>query len=106
MPFMKRKMLLLTLAIPAILSQNLQAQNSSRLIAKSDWVNNGIIFTPLDSSSYSYSGGRGGDLTHKLKYDNATTWSYVDTSTGYENAQNYIQEFDAFNNITSITYQY
>ncbi len=103
---MKRKMLLLTLAIPAILSQDLQAQTSSRLIAKSDWVNNGVIFTPVDSSGYNYSGGRGGDLMHIMKYDNSTTWKFVDSSTGYENYLNYIQEFDANNNIISITYQY
>ena len=104
---MKRKMLLITLAIPAILSQNLQAQTSaSRLTAKSDWVNNGVTFSPVDSTGYNFSGGRGGDLTHTLKYDNATTWNWVDTSTGYENFLNYIQEFDGNSNITSITYQY
>lgn len=103
---MKRKMLLFALVLPAILSQNIQAQTSSRLTAQSDWVNNGIIFTPVDSSYFNYSSGRGGDLTHTLKYDNATKWVYVDSSTGYENFNNYIQTFDANNNITSITYQY
>ncbi len=95
---MKRKMLLLTLAIPVILSQNVQAQTSSRLIAEAHWSNNGATFDPVDSSNFSYSAGRGGDLNHTMKYDNSTTWSY---DTAYHNTWYYIQSFDASNNITS-----
>lgn len=95
---MKRKMLLLTLAIPVILSQNVQAQTSSRLISEAHWANNGATFDPLDSSGFVYSGGRGGDLTHTMKYDNSTTWTY---DTMFNNSWYYIQTFDANNNITS-----
>ncbi len=100
---MKRKMLLLTLAIPVILSQNVQAQTSSRLVAEANWANNGATFDPVDSSSYSYSGGRGGDLNHTMNYDNATTWTY---DTSFHNSWYYIQTFDASNNITSRIAEY
>jgi hypothetical protein len=102
---MNRKMLLLTLAIPAILSQSAEAQTGSRLVAQADWQNNGAMFVRRDSTAYNYlSSNRGGDLTHQLKYDNATTWNYVDTA--YNNAYNYIQEFDSSNKLLSTVTQY
>jgi Secretion system C-terminal sorting domain len=97
---MKRKMLLLTLAIPVILCQGVQAQTASRLTGSASWANNGAQFNPVDSSSFKYSSGRGGDLTHIMKYDNATTWDYLG-DTAFSNAFYYIQTFDANNNITS-----
>jgi len=104
---MKRKMLLLTLAIPVILGNSAIGQTASRLIASSNWANNGAIFTPVDSTYYSYSSGRGGDLQvgHILKYDNATMWNYLG-DTAYSNGWYYIQTFDANNNITSRISQY
>ena len=105
LPFMKRKMLLLTLAIPVILCQNAQAQ-SSRLTAKSDYSSNGAIFSVLDSTAYTYSDGRGGDLNHQLKYDTATTWDYSGLIGGYNDSFNYIQTFDASNNLLSTITQY
>ena len=101
---MKRKMLLLTLALPVILCQNVKAQTDSRLVATADWYNDGVSFQFSDSTYNNYSSGRGGDLTHQLKYDNSTTWTY-DTGT-YSNAWNYIQRFDANNNDTSTIAQY
>ena len=101
---MKRMKLLFTLAIPVLLSQNVLAQTSSRLIGEAHWSNNGAVFTPVDTSDYSYSNGRGGDLKHTLKYDNATTWLYSDSA--FNNEFNYIQTFDANNNLTSSTSQY
>lgn len=95
---MKRKMLLLTLAIPVILCNKVQAQTSSRLIADAHWASNGATFMPVDSTGYTYSAGRGGDLTHTMKYDNSTTWVY---DTAFHNSWYYIQSFDASNNITS-----
>jgi hypothetical protein len=102
---MKRKMLLFTLALPVIFCQNVRAQTSSRLVAKADLANNGAGFTPTDSTNYTYSGSRGGDLNHTLKYDNATTWDFLG-DTSYINAWYYVQAFDANNNITSIISQY
>ena len=101
---MNRMKLLFTLAIPVLLSQTAQAQTSSRLIGEAHWSNNGAVFNPTDSSSLSYSNGRGGDLTHTLKFDNETTWLYSDSA--YNNEFNYIQTFDANNNMTSATTQY
>jgi len=63
------------------------------------WTNNGASFTPVDSTSYSYTGSRGGDLNHTLKYDNATQWMF-DTG-GAHNQWYYIQTFDASDRITS-----
>jgi hypothetical protein len=100
MPFMKRKIILLTFAIPALLFQNLVAQTSSRLVAKSDWTFQGAAFKAVDSTYYNYSGSRGGDLKHQLKYDNFTTWDFLG-DTAYRNAWNYVQTFDSSNNLKS-----
>lgn len=102
---MKRKMLLLTLALPVILCQNVQAQTSSRLVAQAHLVNNGASFTPTDSTAYSYSGMRGGDINHTMKYDNSTRWDFLG-DTAYNNAWNYVQTFDANNNILTSISQY
>ncbi len=101
---MKRKMLLLTLAIPVLLSQNAQAQTSSRLIAQAHWSSNGATLNANDSTAYSYSNGRGGDLNHLLKYDQSTNW-IVDTGV-YNNNYYYLQSFDANNNLLSTITQY
>ena len=97
---MKRKILLLTLAFSALFYKNLEAQTASRLTAQSDWTFGGSAFKPVDSTYYNYSGGRGGDLTHQLKYDNFTTWDYVG-DTAYQNAWYYVQTFDSLNNLKS-----
>ena len=104
---MNRKNLLLTLAIPVILCNGLQAQTTaSRLVAQANWHNNGAMFVRNDSTAYTYiSSARGGDLTHLMKYDNATNWIYVG-DTAYNNAYNYVQEFDGNNNLTSNVAQY
>ncbi len=104
---MNKMKLLFTLAIPVILSQNVQAQTSSRLTAESHWSNNGATFVPVDSSDFVYTSDmRGGDLKNTLKYDNSTTWVYVNDSA-YQNSQYVSQEFDsATNNLTSMTMQY
>lgn len=102
---MKKKLLLLTLAIPVVLSQRAEAQTASRLLAVADWQHNGAMFVKKDSTAYTYgSTTRGGDLTHLLKYDNATTWIYVDTA--FNNAYNYIQEFDTTNKLLTTVAQY
>jgi hypothetical protein len=98
---MKRKMLLLTLALPVILCQDLHAQTSSRLVASSDYSSNGASLNVNDSTSYTYySSSRGGDLTHTMKYDVKTSWNFVgDTAFMYN--MNYLQTFDGNNNILS-----
>ena len=105
MPFMKRKMLLLTLAIPVILCQNAQAQTSSRLTAQAHWSSNGATLIANDSTAYSYSNGRGGDLKHTLKYDNATNWIFLG-DTAYNNNYYYLQTFDANNNLLGTITQF
>ena len=102
---MKRKMLLLSLAIPVILCQNAQAQTSSRLTAQSHWSSNGATYVANDSTAYAYSSGRGGDLNHTLKYDYAENWLYVG-DTAYANNYYYIQTFDANNNLLSTIARY
>ena len=104
---MKRKMLLLTLALPVILCQNSQAQTSSRLVASSDYSSNGASLNVNDSTAYTYySNNRGGDLTHTMKYDVKTSWNFLG-DTAFNNNLNYLQTFDANNNILStITQQW
>ena len=103
---MKRKMLLLTLAIPVILCQSAQAQTSSRLTAQSHYSSNGAIFSVNDSTAYIYSNGRGGDLNHQLKFDTATNWDYSGALGGFNDSFNYIQTFDVNNNLLSTITQY
>ncbi len=100
---MKRIKLLFTLALPVLLLQNVQAQ-SSRLVAKSMWYNNGAIFLPSDSTNYQYTNPRGGDLMSKaMKFDTATSWSWATGTQKY--SKNSIQGFDANNNIKYTTNQ-
>ena len=101
---MKRKILLLTLAIPVILCQSAQAQTSSRLTAQAHWTSDGATLNPQDSTAYTYlSGGRGGDLNSQMKYDMATNWTF---DSVYNNNLYYLQTFDANNNVLSTITQY
>ncbi len=102
---MKRKMLLLTLALPALLCQDLKAQTMSRLVGSADYTYNGASYDVNDSTAYTYSAGRGGDLMHTLKYDMSTNWVMVG-DTAYNNNFNYLQTFDGNNNIISTITQY
>ncbi len=77
---MKRMKLLFTIALPVMILQNNANAQSSRLIGKANWANNGTVFTLRDTTSYNYSGGNGGDLTHPMMFDNATTWVNADTA--------------------------
>lgn len=95
---MKKMKLLLTLAIPVLLCQNAQAQ-MSRLIGAATSKNNGAVFAPTDTTAYSYSGTRGGDLTHKMQYDNMTYWTWNDTA--YLNSYMKTNTYDSSNNIQS-----
>jgi Secretion system C-terminal sorting domain len=103
---MKRTMLLFTIAFPFMLNQPATAQTSSRLVGEAHWTNNGAMFTPVDSTGFNYSGGRGGDLTHSMNYDNSTAWTYNNTDSAYDNSWYYIQTFDANNNLLTMTSEY
>lgn len=97
--------LLFTLALPVLLSMGAQAQTSTRLVAQSHWINNGAMFTLSDSTYYTYLlTTRGGDLTHTLKYDIATTVANIG-DTAITNTWYYQQDFDSANNITGLTIQ-
>jgi hypothetical protein len=101
---MKRMKLLFTLALPVFLLQNAQAQTTmSRLIAKADWSNNLTTFVLQDTTNYTYSDGRGGDLTHPMMFDVSQSWIATDTSLENGNVVN--QTFDPTTGvITSATY--
>ena len=101
---MKGKLLLLTLAVPVMLCQDLRAQ-SSRLVGAADYSYNGATWDVNDSTAYGYSFGRGGDLQHTLKFDVATNWIFVGDSA-YSNNYNYLQQFDGNNNVVSTITQY
>ena len=92
-------MLLLTLALPVVLCQNLQAQTSSRLVASSDYSSDGASLNVNDSTAYSYyTSARGGDLNNTLKYDVSTNWLFLGDSA-FSNNYKYLQTFDGNNNI-------
>ena len=91
--------LLFTLALPVLLCQSAQAQTGSRLIAKADWHNDGAVFVPTDTTNYTYSGGRGGDLTHKMKFDEAIMSNYDGTAAAFVATMDTLQTFDANNNL-------
>lgn len=106
---MKRKKLLLTLAIPVLMMQNVQAQSPvertsssttmSRLIGIANYSNNGAIFLNSDSSALFYSNQRGGDLKHQLKFDNEVTWTKNLTNDSFYNSYQYFQSFNGDNTL-------
>jgi len=101
---MNKMNLLITLAIPALLCQTAQAQ-TSRLTAAANWAHNGAEFKRQDSTAFDYaSTARGGDLNNLLKFDNATSWTFMmgDTATNNMHA---VQTFDANNNLLSTVTQ-
>ena len=103
---MKRRMLLLTLTLPLLMTQQVQAQSSSRLIARANLKHNGALFVPTDSTVYTFGSiNRGGDLNHTMKHDLSTTWLYVGF-TSFQNQYRTLQTFDSHNNVTSMTNQY
>jgi len=77
----------------------------SRLVGSANYTYNGATYDLNDSNAYSYSAGRGGDLTHTLKFDVGTNWVFVG-DTAFQNNLNYIQIFDADNNLVSTITQY
>jgi hypothetical protein len=99
---MKRMKLLFTIALPVMLLQNAQAQ-SSRLIARADYLNNLTTFELQDTAVYAYSDGRGGDLNHPMMFDMSMTWN--NTDTGLVNGTIVDQTFDALGRLTEVTTQ-
>jgi|GEM_PF-3214374 len=110
---MKRVKLLLTLAVPVILMQHVQAQSNvrgnerttstvviSRLTGASTYLYTGINFWIDDSTTYQYSDGRGGDLNHTLKYDFKNYAMYDAADSLFDlNVTRNDQGFDGNNNI-------
>ena len=108
---MKRMKLLFTLALPVLMLQNVQAQSGadrtsstttiSRLVGIGDYVNSGAGFYVSDTTSLSYSNGRGGDLTHVMKYDSKNYFVYNNSDSLFDPNTQTTQVFDASNNISS-----
>lgn len=108
---MKRMKLLFTLALSALMLQNVQAQSGanrtssittiSRLTGIGDYVNNGAGFYVSDSTLFVYSNGRGGDLTHVMKYDNENYFVYNNSDSLFDPNTENTQVFDASFNISS-----
>ena len=95
---MNKTKLLLTLAIPVLLGQGVQAQ--TRLTAAAHWTHNGAEFKRTDSTAYNYySSARGGDLKNLLKFDNASMWNFAGDTLN--NDMRWVQEFDASNRLTT-----
>jgi len=70
----------------------------SRLTKEVNTNFDGISLVPTDSTVYVYSGSRGGDLDHTMKFDTALQFAY--DGGNYDNGYRAIQVFDASNNIT------
>ena len=108
---MKRIKLLLTLALPVLMLSNVEARSGadrtsststiSRLIGIGDYVNNGAGFYVTDSTSLGYTNGRGGDLTHVMKYDNMNYFVYNGSDSLFDPSTQNDQVFDASNNIST-----
>ena len=74
------------------------AATGSRVIQAAGLQNNGAMFVYSDSLILNYSGTRGGDLTHQLKFDNATEFIYNGTTSTWSNDIYELQTFDANDN--------
>lgn len=72
----------------------------SRLIKEVNLQSDGTSQAPTDSAIYAYSGSRGGDLDHILKFDAGTLYFY--NSPLYVNGYAATQTFDANNNIKTL----
>lgn len=75
-----------------------------RLISKVKTLYDGNVYRPFDSSTYSYSNGRGGilDLDYDdkfLNYDNSIFYEYDESQQSYKNVRRYSQTFNSANNI-------
>ena len=68
------------------------------------WVNDGASFTATDSTAYSYSGSRGGDLNHPLMFDNSYTWG-ITSDTVLTNQTKVLQDFNTDNTLNSVLSQ-
>jgi hypothetical protein len=76
---------------------------SSRIIAQTYLEYKNIAFQPIDSMTYSYSFGRGGELTRDefednyVNFDESITYVYDEVSGTYQNSVRRFQVFDASN---------
>src|ERR1700761_9074913 len=81
-----------------------QAQTGSRLIASVDLRYDGSgTYIVQDTSVKYYSGLRGGDLTHTLKFDSSVNW--YPTTVGITRFRQ-TQVFDGSNNLLADTQQF
>ena len=94
-----RKMILFVCALG--MASVLHAQ-SSRLSAHATLYGDYTYYGVPDSVIYTYSGLRGGDLTHTLKYDTSFGYSNM-FGTGLALTTKLFQTFDASNNILTTT---
>jgi hypothetical protein len=69
----------------------------SRLISLLDMENDGSSYLPADSNQFYYSGSRGGDLNHIMKYDSGVAFNY--SAGNYDLSMSAAQSFDANDNI-------
>lgn len=94
---MKKTVTLLQLLLALSLCSS--AQTRSRLAAHSLYNYNGSGFGITDTTSYRYSGNRGGDLNSRyLSYDNSISFVYDPFFSGLVNNKKSLQSFDTHGN--------
>jgi hypothetical protein len=88
----------------------MQGLLTSRIIGYAHLKHNGTSFIPVDSTTYSYTFGRGGLLNQEemddnfVRFDDSYTYRY-DSVMGYVNRYHRFQSFNSVNDATIYTYQ-
>lgn len=80
-------------------NNNLPSSNASRIIGYASYLHNGSSFQHVDSTTYSYSFGRGGALSLEemddnfVNFDDSYTYLWDATSSSYQNHYHRFQEY-------------
>ena len=82
-----------------------------RLVAKTNLLNNGYAFVPVDSTQYNFEIGRGGLLNYSepasdesILFSESYTYYYNASKSVYDNKLFRKQSFDGNSNVTTLTY--
>ena len=104
---MKKYLLLGILSFASLHSLHAQVSKTTtvlpRLVGVTALYCQDPLYIPLDSAAYTYSGTRGGDLTHTLNYDQYSAYSYDNITGIYTGGSAQVQTFDVNNNIITNT---
>ncbi|HRO42462.1 MAG TPA: T9SS type A sorting domain-containing protein [Flavipsychrobacter sp.] len=92
-------------------SGNSAAANYSRILGYTYLKHNGTSFIPVDSTTYSYSFGRGGLLSKEemddnfVNFDHSYTYEYLPATNTYQNLEHRFQAFNGAGKASKYTRQ-